>query len=128
MNSWVNPAKRAMPVLNVAWGNVSLCRSVLPDHEDEVYIGSCASMKQLRKITQNDVDLRNILVSSVQPCKDLLMKRALQMEYTDCPIKEAQCATEAEISHFFRHILQIDPGMQKLASPSCICDTVYFST
>ena len=37
-HSWRSPAERVMPVLNIAFGNVSLCRSKMQREEDEAYI------------------------------------------------------------------------------------------
>ena len=52
--SWTSPAERVMPVLNLAWGNTSLCRSKMPNNEDEEYIKDFCSMKELRKKVQGD--------------------------------------------------------------------------
>ena len=81
--SWTSPAERVMPVLNLAWGNTSLCRSKMPNNEDEEYIKSCCSMKELRKKVQGDPALKQSVMGSVQLqlCRDLLTERALQRQH-----------------------------------------------
>ena len=64
--SFTSPAERVMPVLNVAWSNLSLCRSEMPNPQDEAYIRSCCSMKELRKKVNDDVVLKKAVMDNVK--------------------------------------------------------------
>ena len=109
--SWTSPAERVMPVLNLAWGNTSLCRSKMPNNEDEEYMKSCCSMKELRKKVQGDPAIKQSVMGSVQPCRDLLMERALSMSYSGLQLRQGPVSTIADKENFFRHIRVIDPTM-----------------
>ena len=50
-------------------------------------------------------------MSSVERCIDILNERLQQIEFGDSTIEKAETASEAELHHFFRHILKIDDTM-----------------
>ena len=83
----------------------------MADPADEAYIKSCCTMKELRKKASNEPNLKQNIMSSVQPCIDILNERLQRIEFGDSTIEKAETASEAELHHFFRHILKIDDTM-----------------
>ena len=90
-NSWANPVERTHSTLNIAWSNLSLCRSAM-NEEDEQTIKSCSSMQMLRDKVEGDEILKKNVMNSVKPCSNILLQRAIQMEHGDRLIKEGPCS------------------------------------
>ena len=63
--SFCSPGERVMSFLNIAWGNLSLCRSAMPNKDDEDCIRSCSSMKSLRSIA-SDPNFKQAVTESKQ--------------------------------------------------------------
>ena len=76
-----------------------------------IYIKSCCSMKELRKKIAGDENLKQAVMESVKPCRDILMERALQMSFAGLKIKESPTSLQADIDNLFQHIVAVDPTM-----------------
>ena len=67
-------------------------------------------MKSLRS-SATDPNLKQAVMESVRPCKDILTDRLTQMEVHGSNMQSADVASPDDINHFFRHILKIDETM-----------------
>ena len=78
-NSWTNPVERTLCIFNLAWGNLSLCRSVMPNADDEVSIYLYKVLQKYEGFeskSSRDDNLKANVMASVAPCKEILLSHA----------------------------------------------------
>ena len=108
--SYVDPAERVMPLLNIAMNGVALAREKMSD-QDEKKISGCNSMAALRKKSEDNPELENSLKESVEGCVNLLCERFQRVSLKDVPIKIGSTATEEETEVLFEEMRRIDKNL-----------------
>ena len=89
--SYVNPAERAMPLLNIAMQGVSLSREKMqPEHEAALKSANC--MEYIRKACKDNHDLTKSTMKSVQSCIDLLNERFVAVHIHGTPLRVGEVA------------------------------------
>ena len=80
-------------------------------------------MKDLRARVQGDDNLKANVMASVAPCKEILLSRALQMDYAGNKVKASPVASTAEINEIWSEMSKIDAGLLKTMTSADVWKT-----
>ena len=110
-NSWKDPAERVMPILNIGLQSVGLMRRSLSDVALEHKLKSAKNMKGIRAMVENTDGLKEQVIESVRPVKELLEDIFSRLKQKDKNFKTFHSASDEDINKLWTEILKIDPTL-----------------
>uniref|UniRef100_U9THL9 Uncharacterized protein n=2 Tax=Rhizophagus irregularis TaxID=588596 RepID=U9THL9_RHIID len=109
-HSWKNPVERIMSILNLGLQSVGLMRAEMNDQSENL-MSKCGTMNEIRKIAEENPNLKEDLITSLQVpihlIRDVFSRQALKGE----PFKTFPAASETEIERFWETIQIVDDSV-----------------
>ena len=111
-NSWKDPAERVMCVLNIAAQSVGLMRT---STDIEGVLVNCSGLKKLRALNEENpgLQVKEKVLESVQPCKDLLADRFRRVTFSKNPLQTFTPATQDSMDNLWNRMQNIDPTLTR---------------
>ena len=106
--SYKNPVERVMSLVNLALQSVGMMRAQMPDDMERL-IKSANSMKTVREAADKASGLKDALLQSVQPTKDLLCEFLQRVPLHGKKFKSQPAASDDEIAKLVEELRDIDP-------------------
>lgn len=110
-NSWKDPAKRIMSILNIGLQSVGLARSPLVDNDLESKLKRCNNMKEIRELAEKEPDLKIGVEQSVSPVKELLEGVIKRLRLKEEKFEVFTAASESELDRMWDEISVIDSSV-----------------
>ena len=109
-HSYTNPAERIMSILNIGVQNCATERERGSD-DFEKKIKSKNSMKEIRDLAANNLDVQEDWSNSVKPVQELITGRFKRLSLKGNQFNPIPVVTTEEITNFQRHVSKMFPGM-----------------
>lgn len=110
--SWTNPVKRVMSILNIGLQNCALERTAGCE-EDEKLLKPCGGMDDIRKAAQKDPRVKDVWQTSVAQCLSTVANRLSRLSLKSEPVVVVKPTEECEIESLQRHIAFLFPTLDK---------------
>ena len=110
-NSWKDPAERVMSILNIGLQSVGLMRNQLTNVALEHKLKKAKNMKEIRSMANITEGLKEQVVESVRPMKDLLLNIFTRLKLKENYFKTFDSASETDITELWNEILRIEPSL-----------------
>ena len=94
-HSWKNPVERIMSILNLGFQGVGYMRKEVP-HEAE--LTKCSSLKSIREQAKKTPELKDEVIQSVQPLKDLLASVIRRLRLKEHAFETHESTTEEDMT------------------------------
>ncbi|GBC32615.2 hypothetical protein GLOIN_2v1880501 [Rhizophagus irregularis DAOM 181602=DAOM 197198] len=127
-HSWKNLVECIMSILNLGLQSVGLMRAEMNDQSENL-MSKCGTMNEIRKIAEENPNLKEDLITSLQVpihlIRDVFSHQALKGE----PFKTFPAASETEIERFWKTIQIVDDSeyMQEFLEHCCKSRHYFFS-
>ena len=108
--SYIDPAERIMPILNIAMNGVALSRKEMSE-KSEREIKNWSSMTLLREGCEGNENLKSDIAQSIRPCIDLLNSRYARMSLKDQQFQIGTPASSGDIQMLFDNMKVIDDDL-----------------
>ena len=102
--SWKNPVERIMSILNIALQGVGCMREEVA-HEDQ--LKNCSSLKSIRDLATRIPELKDEMIRSTQPCRELLSSMIEQLKLKDTYFETCEAATDTEMADLWDEVLKV---------------------
>ncbi len=99
-HSWKNPVERIMSLLNLGLQSIGLMREVMPE-EFEALLSNCGSMSDIRKKAELNPGLKNKLLESLKPVKDLMSSVFNRLELKGQAFGKYESASQAHMDELW---------------------------
>ena len=101
-----------MSVLNLGAQAVGLMRS---STDIEGVLQNCSGLKTIRKLNEENpgLEVKEKVLASVQPCKDLLSEMFSRMTYSGIPLQMFQAASLESIDNLWSNMNNIDTNLSR---------------
>ena len=109
-HSWKNPVERIMSILNLGMQSIGLMRSEMSDDVENL-MKKCNSMEEIRTCSNNEPQLKNELIDSLQAPINLMEGIFERLLLKDEPFLTYKSATEEEIKSLWESLLEIEDSL-----------------
>ena len=110
--SWQNVAERIMSTLNLALQNISLARTSMPNHLEQL-VKSKGTLSEIQGAIKAYPELSDALCDSMSNPMITVGQRFQAMKVKDNMVKLGVPASDARIEVQFQHALFVDPALTK---------------
>jgi len=109
-HSWKNPVERIMSILNLGMQSIGLMRDKMSDDLENL-MKKCNSMEEIRTHSNNEPQLKNELINSLQTPINLMEGIFERLLLKDEPFLTYKSATEEEIKNLWKCLLEIEDSL-----------------
>ncbi len=109
-HSWKNPVERIMSILNLGLQSVGLMRTMMNDHSENL-MNKCGTMNEIRKIAEENPNLKKDLGESLQAPIHLVRDVFDRQTLKDEPFETFNAATDTEMERFWETIQLVDENV-----------------
>ncbi|PKC04797.1 hypothetical protein RhiirA5_421760 [Rhizophagus irregularis] len=106
-HSWKNPVERIMSILNLGLQCIGLMRAEM-DEEFEEIMKYCNSMDDIRNKAEEEPQLKEQLLNSLQPTLELMENLIKRLELKGEPFGTFKAAFDEEMTTLWNSLLSID--------------------
>jgi hypothetical protein len=106
-HSWKNPVERIMSILNLGLQSIGLMRGQMNDELEKI-MKKCNSMKDIREHSNNESQLKEGLMESLQSPISLMENIFERLSLKDEYFKTFKAAKDEEIESLWKSLLEID--------------------
>ena len=107
-HSFRNPAERVMSVLNLGLQSVGLAREVISNEDIEEAVGKCNNMSEIRKLAENNPEVRPACLDAVEPVKLLLTRITQRLQLKDKKFSVGTPAAPSDLDDVWKCLSFID--------------------
>ena len=112
-NSWKDPAARIMLIFNRGLQAVGLMRVLIEDGDIELALNSCNSMKDIHELAKTNKDVRDKVIGSVRPVKQLLAHTFERLSLKGKSFKYVDAADKNTLNKLWEDLARVDASINR---------------